>query len=241
MATLPTNLRLKMNDLKMRGKVAPSLLAANQLSLLAEIRAVESAGADFHHIDVMDGHFVPNLTFGLPLLKQLKTHSKIPIDVHLMVTNPDDVAIQYLELGADILVFHIEVVRHAHRLIQEIHLRGRKAGVALNPATPVSFLKEVVKYADIVNLMSVNPGFSGQKFIHETTLKIRELVKLLVETNRLNDVAIEIDGGIDENTAEMACAAGANILVAGAFVFGSDHWADRIDLLKRCLAKYSKN
>ena len=229
-----------MNSSKLPGKVAPSLLAANQLSLLADIQAAEQAGADFHHLDVMDGHFVPNLTFGLPLLKQLKSVAKIPIDVHLMVTNPDHVAIQYLDQGADILVFHVEVALHAHRLIQEIHRKGAKAGIAVNPTTPICALKEAVKYVDVVNLMSVNPGFSGQKFISETALKIRELVNLLTDTGRFQDVAIEIDGGIDEKTAELVCAAGANMLVAGSFVYDSGQKAERIKCLKGILSKYCK-
>ena len=223
---------------KIKGKVAPSILAADFMSLLNDIRSVEASGADLHHFDVMDGHYVPNLTFGPALLKQLKASSKIPIDVHLMVTNPDDVAVQYVESGADIVVFHIEVAKHSHRLIQEIHQRGAKAGVALNPSTPVHFLKQIVKYVDVVNLMSVNPGFSGQKFIPETTQKIRDLVELLIAANRLNEVDIEVDGGIDDKTAELVCAEGANILVAGTFVYGSNQRADRIDTLKCTLSKY---
>ena len=227
-----------MTDFKLRNKVAPSILAANQLTLLAEIRSVEDAGADFHHFDVMDGHFVPNLTFGLPLLRQLKAHAKIPIDVHLMVSNPDAIVMQYIEEGADILVFHAESAIHAHRLIQTIHQNGCKAGIAINPATPVSSLKEIVRYADMVNLMSVNPGFSGQEFIKGTISKIKELVSLLNDINRLQDVAIEIDGGIDEHTADAVCAEGANVLVAGAFVYGSERRPERIATLKRAIAQH---
>jgi ribulose-phosphate 3-epimerase len=219
------------------GKVAPSVLAANVLDFLNELRDVEAAGAGVHHFDVMDGHFVPNLSFGLPILAEFKKHSQLPLDVHIMVSNPDETALQYVDHGADVLVFHIEAARHPHRIVQALHDRGVLAGVALNPGTPAAAIKEMLRVVDVVNVMSVNPGFSGQKFIASTPYKIREIVGYLQEVGRLDDVVIEVDGGIDANTAKLVCQEGASLLVAGSYVYGTSHRKDRISALMDALKR----
>jgi ribulose-phosphate 3-epimerase len=204
--------------------VAPSILSADPLTLGAEIKAVEAAGADWHHVDVMDGHFVPNLTFGLPLVKALKKVAKIPLDVHIMVSNPDDVAMSYVEAGADILVFHAEATNHAHRLAQAIREKGARPGVAINPATPIELATAVAPYVDVIMLMSVNPGFGGQSFIEETAGRVKALNEWLTAKNLRSKVIIEVDGGINKETGGKVVKEGANALVAGTFIYGA---ADR--------------
>ena len=204
--------------------VAPSLLAADPLRLGEEVQSVEAAGADWHHVDVMDGHFVPNLTFGLPLIAALKRVSRIPLDVHIMVANPDAVALDYVRAGADILVFHAEAARHAHRLAQAIRQEGARPGIALNPGSHLGSVEPLIDDVDVIMLMSVNPGFGGQRFIPQTVERIRALRALIASRGREDDVMIEVDGGINGETGAQVVAAGARALVAGTFVFGA---ADR--------------
>ena len=212
--------------------VAPSLLAADPLRFKEELENVEACGADFHHVDVMDGHFVPNLTYGLPLVKAIKANSSIPLDVHIMVSNPDEVALDYVKAGADILCFHIEASTHSHRLIQAIQAAGAKAGVAINPGTSISQIEAVLPFVDMVNVMSVNPGFGGQKFISQTVERIQKIKSMLKEIGRDADVLIEVDGGVNMSTAESIKAAGANMLVAGTFVYKAENQKEAISFLK---------
>lgn len=213
--------------------VAPSILAANPLSFGDEIKSVEAAGADWHHIDVMDGHFVPNLTFGIPLIKALKKISKIPLDVHIMVSNPDDVALSYVDAGADILVFHAEVAKHAHRLAEAIRAKGCRPGVALNPGTPLELAFALAPHVDVIMLMSVNPGFGGQSFIEDTITRVKSLAGWLHNNALANKVLIEVDGGINEGTGAKVVEAGARALVAGTYVYGATDRAKSIQSLKK--------
>lgn len=198
--------------------VSPSILAANPLQLGEEILATEAARADWHHVDVMDGHFVPNLTFGLPLVRALKKKSQLPLDVHIMVTNPDEVALDYVDAGADILSFHWEATVHHHRLAAAINERGAKVGIALNPSTPITSVIAMLPFIDLVTLMSVNPGFGGQTFIPETIARLRELKGLIKACK--SDVLIEVDGGVCATNASELRQAGADVLVAGSYVYG---------------------
>lgn len=200
--------------------IAPSLLSADPLNFERDIKDVEAAGADWHHVDVMDGHFVPNLTYGLPFIKALKAKATIPLDVHIMVSNPDAVADQYLEAGADLLVFHQEAAIHPHRIIQQIKSKGRKAGMALNPGTPIEHVYPVIRELDLVLIMSVNPGFGGQSFIEEAIARVGQLHQFLVQKGLQDKVTIEVDGGINAKTAKQVVAAGARALVAGTAVYG---------------------
>ncbi len=212
--------------------VAPSILSASPLFFGRDIEAVEKAGADWHHVDVMDGHFVPNLTFGPPLIKELKKVSKIPLDVHIMVSNPDDVAMSYIDAGADLLVFHIEAAKDAKNLINAIRAKGVKVGVALNPATPIESVYEVAPLLDVIMLMSVNPGFGGQSFIENSVARVKALHDWLVAKQLDRKVRIEVDGGINEETGRRVVEAGASILVAGTFVYKAADQKHAINLLK---------
>lgn len=203
--------------------IAPSILSANFLELGRELDAI--ATADFVHFDVMDGSFVPNLSFGLPILKQVKTTTSLPLDVHLMIQNPDEMALAYAEAGADIVCFHQEAATHAHRIISALHEKGVAAGMALNPATSVSSLDAIVADLDLILVMSVNPGFGGQSFIPHTLNKLRE-VRALCDRAGVAPL-IEVDGGVSAMNAEEICACGANMLVAGSAVFKGEP-AERI-------------
>lgn len=213
-------------------QVAPSILAADFARLAEEIRAAEVAGADFIHIDVMDGHFVPNLTIGPGVVAALRPHTKLPFDVHLMISPVDPLVPAFAEAGADIITVHPEAGPHVHRTIQLIKSLGKKAGVALNPGTPVDVLDNVLAEIDLVLVMSVNPGFGGQKFIASQNTKIARIREMIAASGRPID--LEVDGGITPDTAAGAIAAGANILVAGTAVFsgGPQSYAQNIHALR---------
>ncbi|MBP9706233.1 MAG: ribulose-phosphate 3-epimerase [Oligoflexales bacterium] len=186
-----------------------------------ELKSVESCGADWHHLDVMDGHYVPNLTFGPPLISAIKKVSKIPLDVHIMVSNPDVTAFDYIKAGADYLVFHIEIAIHCHRLIQAIKAAGCKAGVALNPGTPVEILEPILADLDLINVMSVNPGFGGQSFIDSCIPKISKLRQLIDRASLKGKTLIQVDGGINAETGKRVVDAGADVLVAGTYIYSA--------------------
>jgi len=199
--------------------IAPSILSADFARLGEEIQAVERGGATILHVDVMDGHFVPNITIGLPVVKSLAKVTHIPIDAHLMISEPGIYAAQFVSAGAKMVSVHVETDPNLHRTLMSIKSAGGQAGVVLNPATPVSAVEEVLQFADYVLVMSVNPGFGGQQFIPQSIEKIRRLRQLILE-KQLN-VRIEIDGGIDKNNAGKVVEAGAEILVAGSAIFGT--------------------
>lgn len=210
--------------------IAPSILSADFARLAEEIAAVEQAGADLLHVDVMDGHFVPNLTVGPPIVESLKKVTKLPLDVHLMITNADAFIPDFVDAGADYLTVHVEACPHLHRTIQSIKERGIKAGVTLNPATPISSLQDILGDVDLVLIMSVNPGFGGQKFIPSVLKKIADARAML---DRINSHALlEVDGGVKvENTQEIV-AAGATTLVAGSAIFSQRDYKATIAALR---------
>jgi len=210
--------------------VAPSILAANYGHLDNDITMLNKSRADWIHVDVMDGVFVPNISFGPMLVQQMKKTSALPLDVHLMIVNPENFVSQFIELGADVVTFHLEATNHAHRLIQEIKAKGCKAGVAINPQTNVSLVDDVLEDLDMVCIMSVNPGFGGQKFIYRTLHKISKLKDQIITRNL--DTLIEVDGGVGLQNAESILKAGADVLVAGSSVFKSKDPLDTIVRLK---------
>lgn len=207
-------------------QVAPSILSADLGHLADELATIDGAG--YVHFDAMDGHFVPNLTFGPGVLAAVKEATDTPVDAHLMISNPDEMVPEYLAAGADIVTFHYEATAHANRLANLIREKGAKAGVAINPGTPVSVLDALIEDVDLVLVMTVNPGFGGQKFIPGSLRKLRQL-KAMCQERRVSPI-IEVDGGISPVTAGDVCAAGARLLVAGSAVFGKD---DRADAIKR--------
>lgn len=200
-------------------EIAPSILSANFSCLGDEIRAVERGGADVLHVDVMDGHFVPNITIGLPVVKSLAGFTRLPIDAHLMITDPGTYAPQFVKAGAQMVSVHVETDSNLHRTLTAIRSAGAQAGVVLNPATPVSAVEEALQFVDYVLVMSVNPGFGGQQFIPRSIDKVKRL-RHLINERQLN-VRIEIDGGIDRTNIETVVAAGAEIIVAGSAIFGT--------------------
>ena len=210
--------------------IAPSILSADFGRLAEEIRAVDQAGADLIHIDVMDGHFVPNLTIGPGVLKALRPHTRLLFDVHLMIDNPECFIDAFAEAGSDIITVHAEATVHLHRLIQRIKEHELKAGVSINPATPVSVLENILADVDLVLVMTVNPGFGGQRLIPGALAKVADL-RALIDRRQL-PVLLEVDGGINADTIEAADEAGANIFVAGSAVFSTDDYAGIINRLK---------
>lgn len=211
-------------------KIAPSLLSADFTRLHDEIQSIEAAGADILHLDVMDGHFVPNLTFGLPIIKQIAKISTIPLDVHFMVTNPEDYLLSMADYGVEYVSFHQEAVVHSHRLIGVLKENKIKAGIALNPATPVELLFPIVPDLDFALLMSVNPGFGGQKFLPLVYDKIRALKKYADKIG--HTIEIQVDGGVSDQNAKELAKLGTDILVAGSYIFGSNDYAVKIRSLR---------
>ena len=200
--------------------IAPSVLAADFANLQRDSEMLNKSEADWFHIDIMDGVFVPNISFGMPVLKAIAKHATKPLDVHLMIVNPDQYIETFAELGSAVLTVHYEACDHLHRTLQKIKSCGMKAGVALNPHTPITVLESIIKDVDVVCLMSVNPGFGGQSFIEETYTKVRKLKALIQEKE--SATLIEIDGGVTNKNAKQLINAGADVLVAGSYVFGAE-------------------
>jgi ribulose-phosphate 3-epimerase len=210
--------------------IAPSVLSADFGQLATDVQMLNDSTCDWIHCDVMDGRFVPNISFGFPVLQAIKAHAKKTLDVHLMIEAPELYIEQFQKAGADIITVHEEACTHLHRTIQQIKASGAKAGVALNPHTPIQVLSEVIEEVDVVCLMSVNPGFGGQKFIQNTYRKIEQLKALILERNAAT--LIEIDGGVNLENAPLLLKAGADVLVAGSFVFNSSNPSNTIQDLK---------
>ena len=211
-------------------KIAPSILAADFSKLAEEVKEVEAAGAELIHIDVMDGHFVPNITMGAIAVEALRPVTTLPLDVHLMIENPDAYIEQFAKAGADYITVHVEACRHLHRTLQLIRSTGVKSGVVLNPHTPVESILHVLDEVDLVLFMTVNPGFGGQKFIHSVLPKVKQLSTIIKEKNL--SIEIEIDGGVDEHTIIPCVEAGATILVAGSAIFGKENRAEALQTIK---------
>lgn len=215
----------------MRPIVAPSVLSADFANLQRDVEMINHSEADWFHVDVMDGMFVPNISFGFPVIKAIKQHAKKPLDVHLMIVDPDRYLKQFCDAGADLLSVHYEACTHLHRTIHAIKELGMKAGVAINPHTSVQLLKDIIADIDLVCMMSVNPGFGGQKFIKNTYQKCSELKDLIIQ--KQSSCLIEIDGGVNEETAPELLRAGADVFVAGNFVFTSPDPVKTISGLKK--------
>lgn len=210
--------------------IAPSVLAADFANLQRDVEMINSSDADWFHIDVMDGVFVPNISFGMPVIAAIKKHAKLPMDVHLMIVDPDRYIQDFAKVGADVLTVHYEACNHLHRTVQAIKAEGMKAGVSLNPHTPVSVLEDIIQDLDLVLIMSVNPGFGGQKFIERTYTKVAALKSMINESG--SAAVIEIDGGVGIHNASNLAEAGADVLVAGSAVFNSEDPLATITQLK---------
>lgn len=214
----------------MAHKIAPSILSADFANLQRDIEMINRSNADWFHVDVMDGVFVPNISFGMPVIKAIKKHAKKPLDVHLMIVEPDRYIQEFKNCGADVLTVHYEACTHLHRTIQAIKGAGMKAGVAINPHTPVASLSDIAGDLDLVLVMSVNPGFGGQSFIENTFRKLKVLSEM---RNQLNaKFLIEVDGGVSDKNFREIVAAGADVLVAGNYVFASDNPESAIDVIR---------
>lgn len=215
----------------MKHLIAPSILSADFANLQSDIEMINHSDADWFHVDVMDGVFVPNISFGFPVISAINFHAKKPLDVHLMIVDPDRYLQQFKDAGAAILTVHYEACTHLHRTIAAIHELGMKAGVAINPHTPISVLEDILPQLDLVCIMSVNPGFGGQKFIENTYQKITKLRALAKHLN--TEVLIEVDGGVGHHNALALIKAGADVLVAGNAVFGAQNPSEMITTLKK--------
>ncbi len=212
-------------------KLAPSILSADFAKLLEDVKKVERAGCEYLHIDVMDGHFVPNITLGPGIVKSLRKDVNMIFDTHLMIENPDNYIKDFVDAGSDLIVVHVEACRHLHRTIQNIKSHNVKAGVALNPATPIETIKHVLQDVDMVLIMTVNPGFGGQSFIESMIDKIKELKQIIDEKNL--DVDIQVDGGIKPSNIHQVVEAGANIIVAGSAIFNSENIEETVQLMRK--------
>ena len=210
--------------------ISPSVLSCDFANIQRDVEMINNSNADWFHVDVMDGVFVPNISFGFPVIEAIKKHAKKPLDVHLMIQNPDQYVEQFKKSGADILTVHYEACTHLHRTIQAIKEAGMKAGVALNPHTPVALLEDVIEELDLVLIMSVNPGFGGQKFIQNALVKVAQVKELIIL--KKSKALIEVDGGVNLVTGTELVKAGADVLVAGSFVFNSENPTITIDTLK---------
>ena len=219
------------NSIKSTIKIAPSILSADFRNLERQVKLVEQGGADWIHLDVMDGHFVPNLTFGPMIVKAIRSLTKLPLDTHLMIDNPEDYLEDYQKAGSVQLTVHVETCVHLHRTIQRIKQLGMKAGVTLNPSTPHSALKEILPYVDLVLVMTVNPGFGGQRFIRSMLKKVQEVSKMIAQVN--SKIYLEVDGGIDDTNAAELVKAGANVLVAGHSIFSKKSIPEAIRNLRK--------
>ena len=215
----------------MKHLIAPSMLSADFSNLKADIEMINNSKADWFHIDVMDGHFVPNISFGFPVIKSIHKYAKKPLDVHLMIVDPDRYIEDFKKVGAEILTVHAEACKHLHRTIYAIKEAGMKAGVSLNPHTPISVLENVIADIDVVLIMSVNPGFGGQSFIENTYKKVKSLKKMIIDAD--SSALIEIDGGVSLTNYENLVRAGADVLVAGSAVFKTESPTATIAALKK--------
>ncbi len=215
--------------------LAPSILSANFARLERDIKEAEDAGADLLHVDVMDGRFVPNITVGIPVVESIREVTELPLDVHLMIVEPEKYVADFVKAGANWLSFHFEATVHHHRVVEEIKELGAKAGIVINPSTPVSFLEEILPFLDFVLIMSVNPGFGGQKFIPASLKKIEKLKRMKEKLNE--KLLIEIDGGIKVNNVEAVLRAGVDVVVAGSAIFGGDI-ASNVRAFKEILKNY---
>jgi ribulose-phosphate 3-epimerase len=215
--------------------IAPSILSADGGKLGSEIAAVEKAGADWIHVDVMDGHFVPNITMGPAIIKALRKNTKLPFDVHLMIEKPDNFIEAFADAGADYITVHVEAAGHLHRTIELIKKAGKKAGVSLNPATPLSQIEEILPDLDLLLIMSVNPGFGGQQFIKNSLIKIKRATQMCA--GLAQKPLLEVDGGVNLSNISAIAGAGADVLVAGAAIFGTDNYSKTIAALKAAASK----
>ncbi len=216
-------------------KIAPSILSADFSRIGEEIKRIEDAGADLIHVDVMDGHFVPNITVGPFIVEALRRTTSLPLDVHLMIEKPELYISEFADAGADIITVHVEACVHLHRVIQTIKEKGKKAGVSLNPATPLELIRYVLNDIDLLLIMSVNPGFSGQKLISSALQKIREAREMINKAGA--DVTIEVDGGIKSDNIEEGAAAGADIFVSGSGVYGTKDYKKTIQDMKKIIGR----